>query len=192
MAATLLIPTALRSFTEGKSRLDAEGETAGALLRWLAETFPDIGPHLFEDDGRLRPYVNIFVGEEDIRFLDGLETPVAAGTEVAIVPAIAGGSGISDATGNSGGEKGSGDPADSGREKGSGDPAGSGPEKGSGDPADSGPERGSGDPAGSGRGGIANASGKVSACDLIGEDRLADLSREELVRYGRHLILPEI
>ncbi|MDR2487869.1 MAG: MoaD/ThiS family protein [Clostridiales Family XIII bacterium] len=93
MAATLLIPTALRGFADGAGKVVLEGGTAGALIRSLGEQFPDIVPHLFDEEGNLRSYVNVFIGEVNIRDLDGLDSAVADGSEVSIVPAIAGGCG---------------------------------------------------------------------------------------------------
>lgn len=89
--ASLLIPTALRGFTDGNSELRLEGETAGALVRALAELYPDIRQHLYDEGGELRSYVNIYVGENNIKNTGGLDTPVTEGASVMLVPAIAGG-----------------------------------------------------------------------------------------------------
>ncbi|MDR0570596.1 MAG: MoaD/ThiS family protein [Clostridiales Family XIII bacterium] len=92
MAVTLLMPTALRGYTDGKSELSLEGGTAGGVLAALAETYPDVKRHLFEDDGSLRSYVNLYLGESNIKNLDGLGTAVNDGDTLTLVPAIAGGS----------------------------------------------------------------------------------------------------
>lgn len=93
MAATLLIPTALRAFTDGQGKISLEGRTVGELITALAQQYPDIRPHLYEDDGALRSFINLYVGENNIKGSGGLETPVPDGGEVLLVPAIAGGAG---------------------------------------------------------------------------------------------------
>ena len=90
MASTVRIPTPLRVHTGGKDEVEATGETVGANIEDLEANHPGIRAKLLDDKG-VRRFVNIFVGDEDIRFLDGLETKVADGSEVAIIPAIAGG-----------------------------------------------------------------------------------------------------
>jgi molybdopterin converting factor small subunit len=94
MATTLLIPTALRGFTEDQAQVEVAGKTVGELLTSLTTDFPDISQHLFDDENRLRSYINIFVGDENIKDLHGLDTPVSENAEVSIVPAIAGGTDI--------------------------------------------------------------------------------------------------
>jgi molybdopterin converting factor small subunit len=89
--ATILIPTALRAFTDGNSQIKAEGHTAGELIESLANAYPDIRQHLYEENGDLRSYVNVFIGDEDIRSLGGLAAPVTEKEELMLVPAIAGG-----------------------------------------------------------------------------------------------------
>ncbi|MDR0583372.1 MAG: MoaD/ThiS family protein [Treponema sp.] len=96
MAVTILIPTALRSFTERKSEVSVEGATAGEAIGALAEAYPDLKQHLYQertDSGQkeLRPFVNVFVGDVNIKNLKGLETAVSAGDTIMLVPAIAGG-----------------------------------------------------------------------------------------------------
>jgi MoaD family protein len=88
----ITIPTALRAHADGNAKLELAGETIGVVLRDLAGRYPELGRRLFKDDGQLNRYVNIFVNDEDIRFLENLDTPLGAGDRVAIVPAIAGGS----------------------------------------------------------------------------------------------------
>ncbi|WP_416261698.1 MoaD/ThiS family protein [Gibbsiella quercinecans] len=93
MAATLLIPTALRAFTDGQGKVSLEGETVGQLVTALATRYPDIHQHLYEDDGSLRSFINLYVGETNIKTTGGLDTPVKNGDDVILVPAIAGGAG---------------------------------------------------------------------------------------------------
>lgn len=89
--ATITIPTALRQYAAGNSSLNLEAETVGALLRGLVEQHPTLGKHLFSEQGKLRSFVNVYVGDEDIRYLEGEATPVSSGDTVSIIPAIAGG-----------------------------------------------------------------------------------------------------
>jgi molybdopterin converting factor small subunit len=91
MAVTVRIPTQLRPLVGGSNEVRAEGDTVGEVLEGLDAAHPGFGDRLFDDSGRLRRFVNIFLAEEDIRFLDGLDTPVPAGATLSIVPAVAGG-----------------------------------------------------------------------------------------------------
>jgi molybdopterin converting factor small subunit len=91
--ANLLIPTALRAFTDGKSETEIAGDTVGALLSAFAELYPDIRAHLYDEAGALRAFVNVYVGESNIKGTGGLDTPLAADATVMLVPAIAGGRG---------------------------------------------------------------------------------------------------
>ncbi len=91
MAVTITIPTALRQYTSGKSSVDLDADTVQALLHALTSQHPDLSKHLYTDDGALRSFVNIYVGDEDIRFLEGEATPLRSGETVSIIPAIAGG-----------------------------------------------------------------------------------------------------
>lgn len=91
MAVTITIPTALRQYAAGKATVVLEADNVGALLRGLVEQHPTLGKHLFGEDGRLRSFVNVYVGDEDIRYLAGEATPLQAGETVSIIPAIAGG-----------------------------------------------------------------------------------------------------
>jgi adenylyltransferase/sulfurtransferase len=90
MAVTLLIPTALRNFTDRKSEATVEGATVGEAIRNFADAYPDIKQHLYQGT-ELRPFVNVFVGENNIKNLQGLDTKVAGGETIMLVPAIAGG-----------------------------------------------------------------------------------------------------
>ena len=88
---TLRIPTQLRTLTQGAGEVTVDGSTVGEALEALEANHPGFGDRLFDGDGKLRRFVNVFVADEDIRFLDGLETPVEEGTTVSIIPAVAGG-----------------------------------------------------------------------------------------------------
>lgn len=84
------IPTPLRAFTGGEAQITVGGDTVGAALHDLVTQHPDLKQHLFNGDD-LRNFVNVFLGEEDVRFLDGLETELSAGDNLRIIPSIAGG-----------------------------------------------------------------------------------------------------
>jgi sulfur-carrier protein len=89
--ATVRIPTPLRKLTQGAEEVAAAGKNIGELIADLEKRFPGIKERICDEAGAVRRFVNIFVKDEDIRFLQNLETPVADGDEVSIVPAIAGG-----------------------------------------------------------------------------------------------------
>lgn len=91
MAVTVRIPTQLRSLAGGSSDVQLDGATVGEVLKSLEAAHPGFQDRLFDDGGKLRRFVNVFVADEDIRFLDGLDTSVAEGSTVSIVPAVAGG-----------------------------------------------------------------------------------------------------
>ena len=91
MAVTIRIPTQLRELSGGSAEVSAGGDTVAAVLADLEAAHPGFKERLFDGDGQLRRFVNVFVADEDIRFLRGLETPVAEGQVVSIVPAVAGG-----------------------------------------------------------------------------------------------------
>jgi len=88
--ASIKIPTPLRPYTGGESKIEVEGETVGQALANLVEKHPDLKQHLYEGD-QLRKFVNVFLGEEDVRFLDGPETEIDADDNLRIIPSIAGG-----------------------------------------------------------------------------------------------------
>jgi molybdopterin converting factor small subunit len=88
--ATIKIPTPLRAYTGGEAVIDVQGSNVGEILNDLTDKHPALRQHIFEDD-KLRSFVNIFIGQEDTRFRDGLETPVDADDELRIIPSIAGG-----------------------------------------------------------------------------------------------------
>jgi sulfur-carrier protein len=91
MAVTVRIPTQLRSLTGGASEVTVEGGTVAEVLKQLDAAHSGFGERIFDEAGALRRFVNVFVADEDIRFLQNLETPVASGQVVSIVPAVAGG-----------------------------------------------------------------------------------------------------
>lgn len=91
MAVTIVIPTPLRQFAGGNSEIEVEAKTAGEALEKLTEMHADLKKHLYNDGGNLRNFVNVYVGDEDIRDLDDLETELKDGGEILIVPSIAGG-----------------------------------------------------------------------------------------------------
>lgn len=124
MAVTIVIPTPLRQFAGGQSEVEVEAATAGEALEKLTTQFADLKKHLYSDGGNLRNFVNVYVGDEDIRDLENLETEVKNGDEILIVPSIAG--------------------------------------------------------------------GNFSTAEVKAEKELPALSNEEIARYSRHLILPEV
>jgi sulfur-carrier protein len=89
--ATIRIPTQLRELSGGASEVDVEGGTVKELLAGLDAAYPGFAGRLHDESGSLRRFVNVFVADEDIRFLEGIDTPVQAGEVVSIVPAVAGG-----------------------------------------------------------------------------------------------------
>ena len=90
MAIRVQIPTPMRQLTQGKALVEAAGATVQAVLENLGQQYPGIVQRLL-DNGQVRRFVNIYVNDEDIRYLDGLATAVKDGDEVAIIPAVAGG-----------------------------------------------------------------------------------------------------
>jgi len=87
----ILIPYALRAFTGRNAEVEVEAGTAGEAINAIANAYPALKTHLFTEDGKLRDFINLFVGGTNINSLQGLNTPVANNGEVMIVPAIAGG-----------------------------------------------------------------------------------------------------
>lgn len=88
---TVKIPPVLRAQTGGDAEISSPGSTVGDVLRSLAETHPGTRPQLFADGGDLNRYVNVYLNDEDVRVLEGLETPVSESDMVVILPAMAGG-----------------------------------------------------------------------------------------------------
>ena len=91
MSVKVRIPTQLRPLSSGASEVGVDGETVADVLTALEAAHPGFHDRLFDEAGGLRRFVNVFVADEDVRFLQGLATPVAEGTTVSIVPAVAGG-----------------------------------------------------------------------------------------------------
>jgi len=89
--ATVLIPSALRRFSDGQAKVEIPGQTIKEVLDTLVQKYPDLHRHLIDERGRTRSFVNVFLGEEDVRHLKQESTPVQEGDTVSIVPAVAGG-----------------------------------------------------------------------------------------------------
>jgi len=85
------IPTILRTYTQDQSQVTADGSTLTEVIDSLETTFPGIKARVVDEQGALRRFVNIYVAEEDVRFAQGLDTPTPEGTQVSIIPAVAGG-----------------------------------------------------------------------------------------------------
>ena len=88
---TLNIPTPLRTYTQGTSIIDLHATDVGGAVKELVAEYPSLYPHLFTDEGVLRPYVNLFVNDEDVRHLQGLDTELGDRDRLRIIPSIAGG-----------------------------------------------------------------------------------------------------
>ncbi len=86
------IPTPLRQYVGGNAEVAVQGGTAGDALGDLVQQHPDLKQHLYTGDGKLRSFVNVYKGDEDIRYLDGQDTEVGENDELSIIPSIAGGS----------------------------------------------------------------------------------------------------
>lgn len=89
--ASVRIPTILRTYTGGASEVSAEGQNLAEVLDHLEQTYPGIRARVLDDNAALRRFVNVYVGSEDVRFLDDLATPTPAGVQISIIPAVAGG-----------------------------------------------------------------------------------------------------
>ena len=85
------IPSPFRPYASGESTIKLPGETVSEVLEAVVERHPDLKKHLFNEDDQLRPFVNLFLGEENVDQLQGLDTPLATEDTVLIIPAIAGG-----------------------------------------------------------------------------------------------------
>ncbi len=88
---SLRIPTPLRAYTAGQSEVNLQGDCVEAVMFDLVARFPAIKPHLFNGEGALRPFVNLFLGEDNVKDLKGLETPLNANDRLLLIPSIAGG-----------------------------------------------------------------------------------------------------
>jgi molybdopterin synthase sulfur carrier subunit len=91
MSVTVRVPTVFRTLTGGSSEVAVEGSTVGQVLDNLEAAHPGFKTKLFTPEGGLQRFVNLFVADDDVRFLDGLDTPVPDGETLAIIPAVAGG-----------------------------------------------------------------------------------------------------
>jgi molybdopterin converting factor small subunit len=92
MAVTIEIPTAFRRFTDGSPKLDCNATTVAEALSILISQYPGLSRHVRDDQGQIRQFLNIYLNDEDIRFLGGEECAVKEGDKVLLVPSIAGGS----------------------------------------------------------------------------------------------------
>ena len=91
MSVNVRVPTILRTYTGGESEVSAEGATVADVLESLDANYQGIKGRIVDEQGELRRFVNVYVGNDDVRFLDGLETKVSSGSEVSVIPAVAGG-----------------------------------------------------------------------------------------------------
>jgi|TARA_Y100001949_G_scaffold144709_1_gene127650 molybdopterin synthase sulfur carrier subunit len=91
MSIDVRIPAPLRRVTNGADKVNVEAENLAAVVEALNEAYPGIKDRLCDESGALRNFVNVYINGEDIRFLDGLDTPTKSGDEISIVPAVAGG-----------------------------------------------------------------------------------------------------
>ena len=91
MAVSILVPAALRAYTDRQAEIEVSGSTVSEAIASLAAKHPDIRKHLYKDDDTLRDFINVFIGDTNIKDLGGLATPVKDGDSVMLVPAIAGG-----------------------------------------------------------------------------------------------------
>jgi molybdopterin converting factor small subunit len=91
MPASVRIPTILRNYTAGEKNVTADGGTLAELIDSLEADYPGIKSRVLDDAGALRRFVNIYVGDDDVRFLDGLDTKIDDDAQVSIIPAVAGG-----------------------------------------------------------------------------------------------------
>ena len=88
---SIRIPTPLRSYVDGNSEVEVQGDAVSGALDSLVDQYPGIKPHLFNGSGELRPFVNLFLEQENIRDLQGLETPLDTDDRLRLIPSIAGG-----------------------------------------------------------------------------------------------------
>lgn len=105
MAVTVVIPTTLRLFTEHNSEVELDGSSVGEVLTALSDEYPQTKKALFDEEGKLRDFICVFVNDENIRDLNGFDSALKSGDEVILIPAIAGGSGLESVLGDRKGEK---------------------------------------------------------------------------------------
>ncbi|MFW9854955.1 MAG: MoaD/ThiS family protein [Candidatus Thorarchaeota archaeon] len=91
MEIVILIPTPLRPYTDDQKAITLTGNTVGDILEQLTVRFPRLGKHLYNEDGNLRSFVNVYLNDEDIRYLDNEKSIVKNGDTISIIPSIAGG-----------------------------------------------------------------------------------------------------
>ena len=91
MPVKVIIPTALRQYTGGQGTVSVQGGTVAEVLQQLSAEHPEFGKQIFDDTGKLRSFVNIYRNDDDVRYLEGLNTPISERDELSIIPAIAGG-----------------------------------------------------------------------------------------------------
>lgn len=90
---TLKIPTPLRVYAQGQALVVLQGATVGEAMQSLIDQFPTLKQHLYNSDGNLRPFVNIFLGENNVKDLQGMDTPLPENAQLLLIPSIAGGTG---------------------------------------------------------------------------------------------------
>lgn len=88
---SLRIPTPLRTYTDGQAELDLQGSSVAAVMDDLVVRYPALRPHLFDSSGQLRPFVNLFLNEDNVKDLQGLQTPLESSDRLMLIPSIAGG-----------------------------------------------------------------------------------------------------
>ena len=91
MTVSVRIPTILRTYTNGDSEVSADGGTLAEVLESLESSYPGIRARILDDQGAIRRFVNVYVGNDDVRFLDALDTSTPEGAQVSVIPAVAGG-----------------------------------------------------------------------------------------------------
>jgi molybdopterin synthase sulfur carrier subunit len=91
MSVSVRIPTILRTYTGGAAEVTAEGGTLREVIAGLDASYPGLGGRILDEGGKLRRFVNVYVGDEDVRLAQGLDTKVPPGTQVSVIPAVAGG-----------------------------------------------------------------------------------------------------
>ena len=91
MSVSVRIPTILRTYTNGESEVSADGGTLAEVLESLDVSYPGIKGRILDDQGSIRRFVNVYVGNDDVRFLDALDTSTPEGAQVSVIPAVAGG-----------------------------------------------------------------------------------------------------
>ena len=91
MSVSVRIPTILRSYTDGASEVSADGASLAEVLDSLEQSFPGIRARILDEQGAIRRFVNVYVGNDDVRFLDALDTKTPEGAQISVIPAVAGG-----------------------------------------------------------------------------------------------------